>query len=185
MSDYITTYGGSHFVPVRPEADQIHITDIAHALSLICRGNGHVKHFFSVAQHCINCAEEAAARRYSKSVCLACLLHDAGEAYMSDVPRPFKKYIPEYKTYEDKILGIIYEKFLGRNLTEEEELLVKLIDDDMLYFDLRELLHETSDRAEPEMKSSFSLCFEPFELVEKRYLEMFAQLHDLFTKATK
>ena len=178
MADYITTYGGSHFVPVRPEADQIHITDIAHALSLLCRGNGHVKHFFSVGQHCINCAGEAVARGYSKSVCLACLLHDAGEAYMSDVPRPFKKYIPEYKTYEDRILDIIYKKFLGRLLTKEEERLVKLVDDDMLYFDLKELLNEFPDGKEPEMKSSFSLCFEPFEQIEKRYLELFDELHN-------
>lgn len=180
MQDYITTYGGSHFVPVKPEADRIQITDIAHALSLICRGNGHVKHFFSVGQHCINCAKEAVARKYSKRVCLACLLHDAGEAYMSDVPRPLKKYIPEYKRYEDKILEVIYEKYLGGNLTKEEGRLVKLIDDDMLYFDLRELLHETSNRKEPEMQSSFSLCFEPFEQVEKEYLEMFAKLRESF-----
>ena len=54
MADYITTYGGTHFMPMEPEAADIHITDIAHALSLLCRGNGHVKHFFSVGQHCVN-----------------------------------------------------------------------------------------------------------------------------------
>lgn len=179
MPDYITTYGGTHFVPVKPEADKIHITDIAHALSLICRGNGHVKHFFSVGQHCIHCAKEAIAREYSKRVCLACLLHDASEAYMSDVPRPFKKYIPEYTVYEGKMLDIIYEKYLGSPLTEEEEEIVKLIDDDMLYFDLKELLNESSAREEPEMKSSFSLDFVPFPEVEKRYLELFYQLYQI------
>ena len=35
MADYITTYGGTHFMPMEPEAADIHITDIAHALSLI------------------------------------------------------------------------------------------------------------------------------------------------------
>lgn len=45
MPDYITTYGGTHFVPTEPEAEKIHISDIAHALSLICRGNGQVKTF--------------------------------------------------------------------------------------------------------------------------------------------
>lgn len=176
MSDYITTYGGTHFVPVEPEADKIHITDIAHALSLICRGNGHVKHFFSVGQHCINCAEEAMARGYSKRVCLACLLHDAGEAYMSDVPRPFKKYIPEYERYEQQILDIIYLKYLGSPLTEREVTFVKEIDDDMLYFDLRELLNEPMDRKEPEMKSEFSQQMIPFLQVESRYLELFSQM---------
>lgn len=179
MSDYITTYGGIHFIPAKPEADKIHITDIAHALSLICRGNGHVKHFFSVGQHCIHCAVEAAARGYNERVCLACLLHDASEAYMSDVPRPFKKYIPEYTVYEKRILELIYEKYLGSSLTREEEGLVKGIDDDMLYFDLRELLGEVSSEKEPEMKSKFSLEFISFSEVEKRYLDEFSRLYPL------
>ena len=64
MSDYITTYTGKHIDPVHPISDLICIEDIAHALSLICRGNGQVKTFFSVGQHCINCAREALARGY-------------------------------------------------------------------------------------------------------------------------
>ena len=41
MSEYITTYTGLHFRPTEPDSDLIRIQDIAHALSLICRGNGH------------------------------------------------------------------------------------------------------------------------------------------------
>lgn len=40
----ITTYTGRHIDPLHP--DMICIEDIAHALSLICRGNGQVKTFF-------------------------------------------------------------------------------------------------------------------------------------------
>ena len=36
---YITTYTRNHFNPVHPEAEKIDIQDIAHALSLTCRGN--------------------------------------------------------------------------------------------------------------------------------------------------
>ena len=92
----ITTYTGKKFNPMEPELETLDIRDIAHALSLTCRGNGHVKHFFSVGQHCLMCAKEAAARGYSKRVVLGCLLHDASEAYMSDVPRPFKVMLHEY-----------------------------------------------------------------------------------------
>lgn len=176
MADYITTYTGIHFYPLEPEADKIYIEDIAHALSLLCRGNGHVKHFFSVGQHCINCALEAMARGYSKRVCLACLLHDASEAYLSDVPRPFKKTLPEYQQLEEHFLSIVYEKYLGSSLTAEEEMLVRQIDDDMLYFDLKELLNEPMEREKPEMKSSFSEEYMPFAEVEERYLELFYQL---------
>ena len=45
----ITTYTGKLFDPTNPNIDGIDIVDIAHALSLLCRGNGHVKHFYSVA----------------------------------------------------------------------------------------------------------------------------------------
>ena len=37
---YITTYTRKHFNPVHPEAEKIDIQDIAHALSLTCRGMG-------------------------------------------------------------------------------------------------------------------------------------------------
>ena len=180
MADYITTYTGVHFVPVEPEADKIRIEDIAHALSLLCRGNGHVKHFFSVGQHCVHCAKEAVARGYSKRVCLACLLHDASEAYMSDVTRPFKKYLSEYKGFEEQLLNVIYEKYLGSTLTAEEERLVRQVDDDMLYFDMRDLLGEAQKQPEPEMKSTFSLEFVPFEEIENRYLELFEKLSTKF-----
>ena len=45
MSDYITTYTGNHIDPMNPDPAAISIRDIAHALSLICRGNGHVRSF--------------------------------------------------------------------------------------------------------------------------------------------
>lgn len=101
----ITTYTGRHIDPLHPDPDMICIEDIAHALSLICRGNGQVKTFFSVGQHCINCAREALARGYSRRVAFACLLHDASECYLSDVPRPFKKTLSGYKEQEKKPAG--------------------------------------------------------------------------------
>ena len=99
------------FDPVHPNAALIDINDIAHALSMLCRANGHFHTFHSVGQHSINCAREAAARGYSRRVQLACLLHDAGECYMSDVPRPFKQVLPSYIEAEDRLLDLVYEKF--------------------------------------------------------------------------
>lgn len=171
--DYITTYSGMRLVPMEPEADKIKIADIAHALSMICRGNGHVKTFFSVGQHCVNCALEAEARGYSARVILGCLLHDAGEAYLSDVPRPFKKYLNGYEAYEQKLLDVIYTKYLGTRLTEEEEAKIKKIDDALLYFDLKELLGETPDGSEPEIEIALSYQAQPFEETERQYWELF------------
>ena len=144
MGDCITTYTGKHFDPTHPAEELICIEDIAHALSLLCRGNGHVRTFFSVGQHCILCAKEAEARGYSGRLILAALLHDASECYMSDVPRPFKKSLPEYRKQEEALLNIIYQKYLGSGLSAIEEQKLKEIDNDLLWYDLKYLLkHRT------------------------------------------
>lgn len=176
MGGHITTYGGTWFYPTDPKIEDIHITDIAHALSLICRGNGHVKNFFSVGQHCIYCAMEAKARGYSDRMVLACLLHDAAECYMSDVPRPFKKYLDQYLVFEDRILALVYEKYLGSVLTEEEEELLKIIDDDLLYYDLRILLRIPTEKKAPEVHIDLDYSVKAFEEVEKQYLQLFYDL---------
>lgn len=77
MTPQITTYSGKHFDITKPDPAAICIEDIAHALSLICRGNGHVKTFYSVGQHCLQCAKEAQARQLPSHLVLAALLHDA------------------------------------------------------------------------------------------------------------
>ena len=56
----ITTYTRKHFDPVHPDPGLLCVEDFAHALPMICRGNGHVTTFWSVGEHCICCAKEAA-----------------------------------------------------------------------------------------------------------------------------
>lgn len=171
--NYITTFTGKHFDPLNPDISQVDIRDIAHALSLTCRGNGHVKTFFSVGQHCINCALEAEQRGCSESIILACLIHDASEAYMSDVPSPFKKSLVEYQKTEEKILDMIYGKFLQEPLSEEEKRVIKCIDNDMLYYDLKELLNEVSEGEAPQIAIKLDYRFVPFEQVENMYLKLY------------
>lgn len=170
---YITTYTGKHFDPLEPDMDAIDIRDVAHALSLTCRGNGHVKNFFSVGQHCVYCALEAEARGYSNRVVLGCLLHDASEAYMSDVPRPFKVMMQEYVKLEEQLIDLIYTKFLGNTLTEDEKKLVSEVDDDILYFDMIELLGVPQNGPEPKMHVELDYSVQPFEKIEQAYLEIF------------
>lgn len=172
---HITTYTGKKFDPLQPNMEDIDIRDIAHALSLTCRGNGHVKQFFSVGQHCVYCAKEAEARGYTKRVILGCLLHDASEAYMSDVPRPFKEMLPEYQQTEEKLIDLIYMKFLGSTLTEAEKIKVKEIDDDILYFDMIELLNVQLEGDAPELKIELDYSVKAFEKTEKEFLDLYEQ----------
>ena len=176
MADYITTYTGIHFYPTDPDPEAINIEDIAHALSLLCRGNGHVSTFWSVAQHCIICAREAAAREWPDRLVLACLLHDASECYLSDIPRPFKESLPAYQKLEDHLLDLVYERFLGSTLTEEEQEELKKIDDDLLWYDLEVLLQEPQPRPAPQIHIDLDYVVRPFSQVEEEYLTLFARL---------
>lgn len=129
----IRTYTGVMFDPQSPDPDLVDIVDIAHVLSLLCRPSGHFRNFYSVAQHCVNCMEEAKTRGYSRSVQLACPLHDASEAYLSDVTRPVEKEIPKHLEIEKPSQDLIWKKYLGSLLTEEEYTQVFEIEDAILY----------------------------------------------------
>ena len=178
MPDYITTYTGIRFYPASPDAEGICIEDIAHALSLLCRGNGHVSRFWSVAEHCILCAREAAAREWPDRLVLASLLHDASECYLSDVPRPFKKELPAYREHEARLLNLIYERYLGTTLTAEEERLVKEIDDGALFYDLKELLHNEQSEEDPQFHVVPDYAHRPFHEVEQEYLQLFYHYYE-------
>ncbi|MBQ6361382.1 MAG: hypothetical protein IJJ25_09590 [Lachnospiraceae bacterium] len=178
MNNYITTYTGMRVVPYDLKPEDIRIEDIAHALSMLCRGNGHVKTFWSVGEHCILAAKEAMLRGYGRRLALACLLHDASECYLSDVPSPFKAKIDGYRETEDRILSMVYERFLGSDLTEEEFRLLDGIDKDLLYYDLSVLLGEKMEREEPQMQAEISYALRPFQEAEKEYLELFEKLKE-------
>lgn len=175
MADFIRTYTGKHFVPADPDPALLCIEDYAHALSLLCRGNGHVKTFWSVGEHCILCAKEAAARGLPDRMVLACLLHDAAECYLSDVPRPFKAEMREYQALEDRTLDMIYTRFLGSPLSEEEQRQLKEIDDAMLWYDLKFLLGGENIGGEPKVHVRIDYTVRPFAEVEKEYLELYAR----------
>ena len=185
MSHYITTYTGVHFEPTNPQPEHIRIKDIAHALSLICRGNGHVKSFWSVGEHCICCAKEAAARGLSRRIVLACLLHDASECFMSDIPRPFKQALPEYREREDALLDLIYTKYLGSPLSREEQRELKAIDDALLWYDLKNLLGEAPQGEPPAIHIDIDYTARPFADVEKEYLKLFESYSERYSSRTE
>jgi hypothetical protein len=109
--DHITTFYKKRFSPFTVTPEDILIEDIAHALSYMCRANGHFKQFYSIAQHSLNCAGEARARGYDKKTQLLLLLHDAAETYISDVTRPVKLHLPDYNALEERVRSAVNEKF--------------------------------------------------------------------------
>ena len=169
---YITTVTGIHFYPLNPNPKDIDIEDIAHALSLICRANGHFRHFYSVAQHCIACAVEAIERGYSPEVILGCLLHDASEAYLCDVTRPVKKHIPQYLQAEEKLQEVIWKRFIGRELTDAEKKLIFEIDDDILSMEFHLLMPEDLNEDYRKLQGSYTCEYQDPQEVKSRFIQM-------------
>lgn len=71
-----------------------------------CRYGGHVKRFYSVAEHCF-ILSHAVPYRFA----FAALMHDLAEAYIGDIVRPFKRSLPDYKTIEGRIEEVGAGKF--------------------------------------------------------------------------
>jgi hypothetical protein len=126
MVTWIETYSGARFHPLAPRPAEVYLHDIAHALSLLCRFGGHCSKFYSVAQHSVGvsllCSPENA---------LWGLLHDASEAYLTDVPRPLKHSITmqAYRVAEHAVMDAICEYF---KLPLEEPQEIKNADNTML-----------------------------------------------------
>jgi predicted RNase H-like nuclease len=167
----IMTYSGEQFSPLEPDIQKIHIEDIAHALSLMCRAGGHIKRFLSVAQHSINCAEEAKARGFSERVQLGCLLHNAGEAYIPGIMHP-----DAYIKAKQHLQSLICQKFLGDAPTNEEFEQIKQVDDDMLVCELNALMQKPVFDWMPQMRASLQFETLDFELVEQHFLQLFNTL---------
>ncbi|MDO4260804.1 MAG: HD domain-containing protein [Eubacteriales bacterium] len=175
MNDYITTFSKTHFTPTDPKPEDIHIEDIAHALSMMARANGHFPEFYSVGQHSVSCCEEAAARGYTKRVQLACLLHDASEAYLADITRPVKRCLPKYKAIEQVLQDRIFRKYLGE-VSEEETRLWRRLDDVMLFHEFEHFMGERLWESEEPLQSSPCYETEGFKRTEERFLAWFRKL---------
>ncbi|MBQ4527651.1 MAG: phosphohydrolase [Clostridia bacterium] len=174
MADYIYTVSKKIFYPLNPKIEDIDICDIAHALSMLSRANGHFPFFHSVAQHSIECANEALARGLETKLCLACLLHDGAESYMSDVTTPVKNKLSDYREYEDKLIDLIFKKYVGE-LTEEEKKIVYSIDKDLLYYEFYHYMGiELSEK--PHIFSKPVFEFKEFSVVRDEFLELFKRL---------
>lgn len=115
MSSQIMTASGLRIDPLNPEPQLMQASDIAHALSNQCRFTGHTREFYSVAEHSVRVAsfllEELDA---GKDVAFIGLMHDASEAYLSDIARPVKHaagFGDAYREIEDGLQQALSERF--------------------------------------------------------------------------
>ncbi|ACM39148.1 MULTISPECIES: hypothetical protein [Rhizobium/Agrobacterium group] len=167
--DWMQTYSGRKFWPCDPRPEEIHIEDIAHALSMACRYGGHCNHFYSVAEHCVLISHQVRSED-----ALWGLLHDAAEAYISDIIRPVKPHLSNYKAFETNLMTAICLRF-GLPLVTPES--VRWADEAILGDELSQVMGKPPE--------PWGLRYRPIgveihgwfpQRAEKEFLERFYQL---------
>lgn len=137
---WMNTYSGKRFDILDPQPTQISIVDIATALSNQARYAGHTIRHYSVAEHSL-IAWDAVAHLAPEDLDLQrwALMHDAAEAYVTDIPWPLiaAGLATEIKATEKRIMAVICERF---GLSPKEPALVKEIDTELLDLEADSLL---------------------------------------------
>lgn len=126
---YITVGGGQRFYPSRPTFD---INVIASALSKQCRFGGHIMRHYSVAEHSV--LVRNIMQYFDLGNPFEGLMHDAQEAYLPDMPTPWKVQLPDYKRLERSIeiplrewAGLPVDLSLGCKLADHVALYIEAI----------------------------------------------------------
>jgi hypothetical protein len=169
------TFTGKAFWPLNPKIEDIDIIDIAWSLSMQCRFTGHTRKFYSVAEHCIHCSFLV---DYGDA--LTALLHDASEAYITDIARPVKIHLSEYKEYEAELERAIAKRF-GTIFPIPAH--VKVVDNRMLITERDELLGVppmdwSSDLLDVQTAAIKIQCWSP----EQAYVRFLQRFEELTTK---
>lgn len=145
VSNAIRLRSGRYLDLKDPKPDQFAFSDIAGALSKICRFGAQSIKFYSVAEHSVHCYQRSFALGGSAPANKVALLHDASEAFLGDVVKPLKNMLLNYERIEAKVERVIFDKYgipaFGRQNVMDEH--VKPIDRDMVIWEKR-FLFDTS-----------------------------------------
>lgn len=135
--DWMVTASGQKFYPLDPRPEDVHIEDIAHALAMNNRFNGHTVRPYSVGLHSLLCSQWVEGAH-----AMTALLHDATEAYLADVVRPAKRGMPEYMKIEKDLWEKAIAPRFGLPLLMPEE--VHTVDNRMLVTEAGQLMGPSS-----------------------------------------
>jgi hypothetical protein len=200
---WFQTATGRAFYPCSPRAEEVFISDIAHALANVCRYGGHSDAFYSVGQHCLlvslalapvkeldqlaGATSEIGKQAYKQLATLGLegLLHDAAEAYIGDMVSPLKHSgdMSGYLRIEEQVEREIARRFdlLPYRFSAPD---VKTADRRMMFTEKRDLRRES--RVPPSLQWEDVAKYPPYEDVvicpmvpgeaKQPYLDRFSEL---------
>jgi len=169
---FMFTYRGT-FDLLDPREEQVSIEDIAHALSMTCRFAGHVREFYSVAQHSV-----LVSKALDKRLQLPGLLHDAGEAYTGDLIVPMQKVIDpqEFKGVEKRVLSVILGYF-KLHPTADDWAKIKEADQFVTAWEMRDLIDHSRKVVDHDARLPHSpLKATPHAVAKQTFLARFWRL---------
>lgn len=169
---WIMTHTGVKFTPLEPKVSDVCLEDIAHALSNMCRFNGHCKKFYSVAQHSVLVAEYLIDELEDTPIVLCGLFHDAAEAYLPDLCRPIKPAWVEFARFEKQLLAIISRALkipLIWNSAAHNSV-IKMADNVLLATELRDLMFFVDPELPPPLEEKI-VAWTPM-YSKRKFLEM-------------
>lgn len=164
----IFTFGGGTIDPLNPNPEDITIESIAHALANQCRWTGHVKCFYSVAEHSVLVSKIEPT--------LEALLHDGSEYALSDLARPVKHAPGLGETYLECEARLERAIALRFGLSWPWSRATKKADDAMLCREAEYLVPHLGAIMPPAPpRTPIPRCWTPEE-AEKAFLRRFEQL---------
>lgn len=112
----VNTHSGAIVNVLAPNPKDLRFEDIVWSLSRQPRYLGHTAeseqgHAYTTGQHSVLLAEAVLRDTGDAKLALAALLHDATEAYLGDIIRPFKPLMVEYAHLEEAMELAICEAF--------------------------------------------------------------------------
>lgn len=170
--DPIGTYTGGDFYPLDPDPGAVNLSDIANGLANTCRYAGQCQFYYSVATHSLYVSEELAEQ--GGKLQLYGLLHDAAEAYVSDVPRPVKRELEKFERIETDVLDAVWTGLDIPAPTDQQWEMVMEADDRLFRYEADTLLAEFEPSTVPDLSYELSPCSPA--TVRKQFLDRAREL---------
>lgn len=120
------TYSGRLIDIENFTVDDVYLEDISHSLAKLQRFNGNlpINISYTVGEHSINLTMIIIKLFGIRAAVIYALLHDATEAYLSDLLSPVKNILTDYKNLENYINNIIMKRF-EIELSEDKRDIIK------------------------------------------------------------
>ncbi len=186
---------GGYFHLNSSDTSEISIDAIARATSRLCRFTGHLidgVEIYSVAEHSVLVSYILEKMGAPATVVFQGLMHDASEAYLSDIAAPFKGAIGNYYDVEGRIMDRICDRYL---IPREFDPRVKEADWYALFIEARQIVCPDEEElatwqgyeAHGQKSKEFGFgvqCWLPTE-ARNQFLMRFAQVQDMMLEVAE